>query len=163
MDKSGPEEVEAVNWTFPETKIYNTPVNYEIRCKYAGGILTSISDRHTSGVKWIGENGWLTVDRGKINASNREWIRESFDRGPVKAYVSLNHYRNFLDGIRSRKICITPAETAHRSITPGHLGLVSQIVGRPLRWDPKSETVIGDRKADKLLKKVQYRKPWKLA
>ena len=162
MDKSGPEEVETVNWTFPETPIYNTPVSYEIRCKYAGGITSSISDRHTSGVKWIGENGWITVDRGKINASNRQWIQESFDRGPVKAYRSLNHYRNFIDGIRSRKQCITPAETAHRSITPGHLGLVSQIVGRPLRWDPKSETIIGDRKADKLLKKVPYRKPWKL-
>jgi predicted dehydrogenase len=161
MDESGPEEVEAVNWTFAETKIYNTPVNYDIRCKYAGGITTSISNRHPSGIKWIGEDGWVQVDRGKIEASNREWIRESSDRGPLKLYKSLSHHRNFLDGIRSRKACIAPAETAHRSITPGHLGLVSQTVGRPLRWDPKSETVIGDSEADELMKKVQYRKPWK--
>ena len=161
-DESGPEEVEAVNWTFPETEIYNTPVHYEIRCRYADGITTSISDRHASGIKWIGENGWLYVDRGQFDASNREWIRESFDRGPIKAYHSTNHYRNFLDGIRSRKACIAPAETAHRSITPGHLGLVSQIVGRPVNWDPKTEAIIGDPNADKLLKEVHYRKPWKL-
>ena len=162
MDESGPEEVEAVNWTFPETKIYNTPVNYEIRCKYVGGITTSISDRHASGIKWIGENGWLYVDRSQFDASNREWIRESFDRGPIKPYHSTNHYRNFLDGIRSRKTCIAPAETAHRSITPGHLGLVSQILGKPLKWDPKAEVIIGDPDANKLLKEVHYRKPWKL-
>jgi len=162
LDESGPEEVEAVNWTFPETKIYNTPVNYEIRCRYTGGITTSISDRHASGVKWVGENGWLYVDRGAIDASNREWIRESFDRGAIKVYHSYNHHRNFLDGIRSRKSCIAPAETAHRSITPGHLGLVSQLVGRPLQWNSQAETIIGDPEAEKLLKAVHYRKPWKL-
>jgi len=161
MDSSGPEVVEAVNWIFPETSIYNTPVNYEIRCQYAGGITTSISDRHPTGIKWIGEDGWVCVDRGKIDASNRQWIQESFDRGPVKARVSLSHHRDFLDGIRSRKPCIAPAETGHRSITPGHLGLVSQIVGKPLRWDAKTETVIGNPEADALLKTVEYRSPWK--
>ena len=163
MDKSGPEEVEALNWTFPDTDIYNTPVSYDIRCRYAGGITTSISDRHASGIKWTGESGWLYVDRGAIEASNREWIRESFDRSPIKAYHSNNHHRNFLDGIRTRTPCIAPADTAHRSITPVHLGLVSQRVRRPLRWDPQSETIIGDLEADKLLKKVPYRKPWTFA
>lgn len=162
MDQSGPEEVEAVGWTFPETGIYNAAVDYEVRCKYAGGISSSISSKNTMGTKWIGEDGWVSVDRGKIEASNREWIREKFDRGPVKAYVSLDHHRNFLDCVRSRKPCIAPAETAHRSITPGHLGLVSQAVGRPLKWDAESETVTGDPEAEKLLKTVEYRKPWAL-
>lgn len=163
LDASGPEEVEAVNWTFPETDIYNTPVHYEIRCRYAGGIATSISDRHASGIKWIGENGWLYVDRGKIDASNKNWIRESFERGPVKLYHSNNHNRNFLDSIHSRKACIAPAETAHRSITPGHLGIVSQRVGRALKWNPRNEKIIGDSEADTLLKEVIYRKPWQWA
>ncbi len=162
LDQSGPETVEAVGWTFPETDIYNTPVDYEIRCAYKGGITSSISNSHESGVKWIGEDGWVAVDRGKIQASNREWIRESTDRGPVKPYVSLDHHRNFLDCVRSRKPCVAPAETGHRSITPGHLGHISQIVGRKLRWNPKTEKVIGDREANKLLKTVDYRRPWKL-
>lgn len=161
LDKSGPEEVEAVNWTFPQTEIYNTPVHYEIRCKYPGGLTTSISDRHASGIKWIGEEGWLYVDRGKIDASNQNWIRESFDRGPIQLYRSTNHHRNFLEGIRSRKACIAPAETAHRSITPGHLGIVSQAVGRALKWDPKKESILRDPEGDKLLKKILYRKPWR--
>jgi predicted dehydrogenase len=162
LDESGPEEVEAVNWTFPETKIYNTPVDYEIRSRYAAGFTTSISNRHAMGIKWIGENGWLYVDRTAFDASNKNWMRESFDRGPIKLYHSNDHHRNFLDGIRSRKPCIAPAKTAHRSVTPGHLGILSQRVGRPLRWNPKTESIIGDPEAEKLLKTIHYRKPWKL-
>ena len=162
LDKSGPEKVEAIGWTFPETQIYNTPVDYEIKCAYKGGTTSSISNAHKSGVRWIGEDGWVSVDRGRIEASNREWIRESADRGPIKLEVSLNHHRNFLDCIRSREQCITPAETAHRSITPGHLGLISQTVGRSLRWNSKTERIIGDREANKLLNTVDYRSPWKL-
>ena len=52
--------------------------------------------------------------------------------------------------------------TSFRSITPGFLGYVSDRVGRKLKWDPKTETVVGDAEADKLLKKVEYRAPWKL-
>jgi len=163
MDTSGPEEVEAVGWTFPETKIYNTAANYEIRCTYPGGITTSISNRNRMGTKWIGEDGWVYVNRGKLDASNRAWIREKFDRGPVKARVSRSHHRDFLDGVRARTECIAPAETAHRSITPGHLGLLSQALGRKIRWNAEAESVVNDSEADRMLKRLPYRKPWSLA
>ncbi len=163
MDESGPEEVEAVGFTYPETDIYNAAVDYEVRCKYAGGVTTSISNKNTTGTKWIGENGWVYVNRGEIDASSREWLQEKFDRGPVKAYVSLDHRDNFLECMRTRKPCIAPAETAHRSITPGHLGLISRQLGRKLKWNPKRETILKDPEAEKLLKTVRYRKPWRIA
>ena len=162
MDYGGPLEVEAIGWTFPQTDVYNTAVNYDIRCRYKNGIKSSISDKHAIGVKWIGENGWVHISRKSMEASNPEFLRESFHRGKIKAYVSNNHIRNFIKCVRSRESCIAPAEVGHRSITPGHLGIVSQAVGRPLKWDPKTETIIGDKKADRLLKAVPYRKPWKL-
>ena len=162
MDYGGPLEVEAIGWTFPQTDVYNTAVNYDIRCRYKNGIKSSISDKHAIGVKWIGENGWVHISRKSMEASNPEFLRESFNRGKIKAYVSNNHIRNFIKCVRSRESCIAPAEVGHRSITPGHLGIVSQAVGRPLKWDPKTETIIGDKKADRLLKAVPYRKPWKL-
>jgi hypothetical protein len=59
--------------------------------------------------------------------------------------------------------CICPAETGHRSITPGHLGLLSEALGgRAIRWDPQAEKVIGDPDADAKLKSVAFRKPWLL-
>ncbi len=162
LDKSGPVQVEAVGFEFPNKGMWDGPTKYEVKCQFAEGYTSSISSENRMGTKWIGENGWIWVDRGKIEASNKEWIREKTDRGPIKAYASPGHHRNFVDGIRTRKECIAPAETAHRSITPGHLAYVSLQLGRPLKWDPAKEEVIGDASADKLLKDVPYRDQWSL-
>ena len=161
-DQSGPIEVEAVGWTFPKTDVYNTPHHYEIRCKYSGGVTSTISDRIRKGTKWIGEDGWLFVARGRLEASDPRWIDPSFDPGPVEVYRSPGHTRNFLDCVKSRQPCITPAATAHRSITPGYLGYVADAVRRPLRWDAQSERIVDDDEADKMLKAVAYRSPWEL-
>ncbi|MEM9366757.1 MAG: hypothetical protein AAGD07_12245 [Planctomycetota bacterium] len=70
------------------------------------------------------------------------------------------HMGNFLDCIKSREACISPAETTHRSITPGHLGYVSHTLGRRLTWDPQSERIVGDEKATRLLMANEVRDPW---
>jgi predicted dehydrogenase len=160
LDAAGPSMVEAVDWTFPETEIYNTPANFEIRCEYADGCVSSIANRHPLGTKFIGDDGWLYVNRGKLQASNPNWTKQEFDVGPRRVYESDNHVRNFLDCIKSRTACIAPPETAHRSITPGHLGYVSQALGRPLRWDWQQEWVIGDEEANRILAEHHYRAPW---
>lgn len=162
LDRSGPIQVEAKGFRYPDQGMYDHPLDYEVLSTYAGGYTISISNKNRMGCKWIGENGWVYVDRGRIEASTPEWIRESTDRGPEKAYVSRDHRRNFIEGVLTRKECICPAETAHRSITPGHLGYVSDRLGRPLKWDPEKEVVIGDEEADTLLKKLDYRGGWKL-
>jgi predicted dehydrogenase len=162
LDKSGPVQVEARNFRYADKGMYDQPLDYEVFSTYKDGYTVSISNKNTMGCKWIGEGGWVYVNRGKIDASNPEWIRESTDRGPVKAYKSQDHRRNFIEGVLTRTECICPAETAHRSITPGHLGYVSDRLGRPLKWDPEKEVVIGDDEADKLLKKLDFRGDWKL-
>jgi predicted dehydrogenase len=161
MDKSGPESVEAIDWTWPKTKVYNAPVDYTVRSVYAGGVTVTLSTRNEMGTKWIGENGWVYVNRGKLDASNKAWIAKDYHRGTKKAYQSVDHTRNFLEGVKTREECIAPAETAHRSITPGHLGHLSAKIGRPIKWDPKKEQILDDREAANLLK-VNYRRPWKL-
>ena len=85
-----------------------------------------------SGTKWIGTDGWVWVDRGGFDASNPDWkkgksLPEEFRK--VKLYESNGHQRNFLDCVKSRKPTITPVETAHHSAIPGHLGLISMLVG----------------------------------
>ena len=39
------------------------------------------------------------------------------------------------------------------------LGMISYKLGRSLQWDGKKEKIIGDDKANKLLRR-DYRKPW---
>jgi hypothetical protein len=73
-----------------------------------------------------------------------------------------SHYRNFLDCVKSRKPTITPVETAHNSLVPGHLALIAMMVGRKIQWNAKKETIVGDPEASKLLGR-DYRAPYKLA
>ena len=118
-----------------------------------------------SGTKWIGTEGWVWVDRGGFEGSNPNWKRHKNlpDKyRKVKLYVSSNHQRNFLDCVKSRQPTIAPVETAHHSAIPGHLGLISMLVGRKIRWSVGDEVIIDDPEASKLLTR-EYRAPWVLA
>ncbi|MEM1297235.1 MAG: gfo/Idh/MocA family oxidoreductase, partial [Verrucomicrobiota bacterium] len=114
------------------------------------------------GCKWIGENGWIWVTRGKYDASNPEWVAEGFDPGEIQVYKSPGHQRDFINCVKSRKESVAPAENAHRAITPGHLAYVSHELGRALKWDPKAEKVIGDESAHSKLVELPFRGDWKI-
>lgn len=157
-ESSGPVELEAKGWTRASEPAYDTPVDYEIHSKYPDGKMGIISTKFRQGVKWIGENGWVWVNRGQIEASNPEWLKDGFEGGDWKAYRSPGHQRNFIDCAKEgRSDTAAPAENGHRSITPGHLGWVSAGVGRKLKWDPVSETINGDEEASAKLMAMNYR------
>lgn len=151
LDKSGPTVVEAVDWKFPGTDVYNTPQRYTIRCEFKQGVTSTISSQNEQGTKWIGENGWLHVRRGKMTASDSRWTNLAFNPGNKRVQKVDSHVANFVDCVHSREECLAPAETAHRSITPGHLAYVSHELKRPLKWDAENEVVIGDEKANQML------------
>jgi hypothetical protein len=116
------------------------------------------------GTKWIGTDGWVWVDRSGFDASNPEWCKwtavpENLRKIPL--IDSKEHRRNFLDSVKSRKPTITPVEVAHHSTIPGHLGLISMLVGRKLHWDVAKEEILNDPQATELLSRP-YRAPYKL-
>ncbi|MAS93169.1 MAG: dehydrogenase [Verrucomicrobiales bacterium] len=162
MDKSGPISVEARNWTPSETDVYDTPVDYEVLSKYDNGVEVLMASHFPNGTKWIGENGWVHVTRGKLTSSNEAWAAPGFEAGEWKTYKTPGHQRNFVDCVKSREDTIANAETAHRSITPGHLGYLSYLIGSLIEWDPKAEKIIGDESAQKSLMDLPYRGNWKL-
>jgi hypothetical protein len=53
-------------------------------------------------------------------------------------------------------------ETAHHSTIPGHLGLISMMVGRKLEWNVAEEKILNDPEASALLTRP-YRAPWRLS
>ncbi|HLY73271.1 MAG TPA: Gfo/Idh/MocA family oxidoreductase, partial [Planctomycetota bacterium] len=163
-DLGGPLEIEAQEWAWPEDKtVFDAPYHYKVISKYAKDIKVSIcSDNFVKhGCKWIGENGWVISNRGKIEASNPEWLKPDFEPGPVKLYNSRHHQQNFIDCVKSRKPTICPIEVSHHSITPGHLGYLSEKLKRKIKWDPKEEKVLGDDEAMKILNTATFREPWK--
>jgi predicted dehydrogenase len=174
FDNTGPLEIEGTGEFPPKDAVWNTCTKYRITLKYPKDVTMTVAGGHSdirSGTKWIGTDGWVWCDRGGFDASNPEWkqwkeVPESVAK--VRLYRSgtpLNqqaHYRNFLDCVKSRKPTVTPVETAHHSLIPGHLGLISMLVGRKIKWDSKKEKIMGDDEASKLLSR-DYRKPWKLS
>ncbi len=168
FDNSGPSEIEGHGEFPPGDAVWNTCTKYRIELKYPRDITMTIAGGYPDikgGTKWIGSGGWVHVDRGVFDSSNEEW-RDYLDLPEelrkVKLYVSKDHWGNFLDCVKSRKLTITPVETAHHSAIPGHLGLISMLVNRKLKWDPQTELIQNDPEASKLLTRP-YRPPWSLA
>jgi len=166
FDNDGPSEIEGEGEFPARDAIWNTCTKYRINLKYPKDITMVIAGGHSdirSGTKWIGTEGWVWVDRGGYDASNVEWFAQiPPERYKVKLYRSENHQRNFLDCVKSRKPTITPVETAHHSAIPGHLGLISMLVKRKIKWDVAKELILDDAEATKLMSR-EYRSPWQLA
>ena len=105
------------------------------------------------------------MNRGGFDASNPEWKKGKSlpeELRKVKLIKSPGHWRNHLDSIRSGEPTVAPVQASHHSAIPGHLGLISMRTGRKLHWDAKSEKIIGDVEASKLLSR-EYRAPYQLA
>jgi predicted dehydrogenase len=164
MERSGPIEIsgEAV---YPRDGIYNTPVEYDFLCKYANGIEMRVANSsrlpHGGGTTWYGEKGWISVDRGRLDASDPLILKEVIGENEIHLYKSEDHVGNFLECIKSRGETIAPAEIAHRSISVGLLGEIAMTTGSKIHWDPAKQEIIGNPTASRLITRP-YRKPWNL-
>ena len=158
-DAVGPMEVSSTA-EFPDpAAVWNTATKYRIECKYPNDVEVVIAGGHGDiggGAKWIGPNGWVSVNRGKFTASDVQWLRDIQSREKkgdlkIQLYKSPGHFREFIDSIKSRKRTLTPVEIAHRSQTPGHLGHLAAVTGRTLKWDAAKQEIIGDAEATRLM------------
>jgi predicted dehydrogenase len=169
-DQVGPLEVSATADFPPQDIPWNTATRYRIECKYPNDIAFVIAGGYRdigSGTKWIGDNGWVWVDRGRFETSDPKWKEEIQKREQKKDLavmlpVSPGHQREFLNCVKSRQKTLTPIEIAHRSQTPGHLGYIASVVGRTLKWDAERQEIVGDAEATKLMSRP-IRAPWKLS
>ncbi len=175
FDATGPSEIEGFGDFPPSNAVWNSATRYTIECTYRKEVTGYANNVHITiaggspaiamGTKWIGPDGWVWVDRSGFDASNPDWITEQSlpdNQRKIRLYESLEHRRNFLDCVKSRKPTIAPVETAHHSTIPGHLGLISMLTGRKLQWDVAKETILNDPAASALLTRP-YRAPYKLA
>lgn len=160
-DHTGPVLIEAKG-TF-EPGFYDVPATFDVMCTYADGVRIRISDSLPSGTRFHGENGrWIHVDRGSIKANPSDLLNENIGPEEIRLVRSNDHYQNFIDCVKSRQETLTPAETGHRSASVGNLALISIQVGRAIRWNPETETIINDEVASRYLTR-EMRAPWTLA
>ena len=162
-DRTGPTTIKPIRAVYPAEGLYDAPTEYEFLCTYETGVEISVTNNKVNpqGTKWIGDDGWVYVRRGRIDAEPKHLLNEKIGPGQIKLYDSGGHKRNFIDCCISRKETVCPAEVGHRSISIGLLGEIAMLTGRTIRWDPEKEEILGDPGAAELLGR-SYREPWQL-
>lgn len=113
------------------------------------------------GSKWIGDRGWISADRGRIEASDPATLTVELKSNEIAYPKSPGHYQKFIDSVRSRKPTLTPAATALRSATPGWLGNIAMMTNRKIKWNPETLEIIGNAEVTKMLVRTM-RSTWRL-
>jgi predicted dehydrogenase len=138
MDHSGPVEI------IPPA---NPAAGTGLRYRYANGV-EMLHDASRGGVEFIGDKGKIFVDRGQFRAAPEAIGNEKLGPNDVHLYKSTNHYKDFVDCIRSRQKPICDVEIGARSVTVCHLGNLAYWHGRRLKWDPANNRFVGDAEAN---------------
>ena len=158
---TGPLEVEGKG-EFPTDGLWNAAVNYRFVARYASGVELVATNDFENGVKWEGEDGWVFVTRGRIDAHPKSLLQEEMGAGDIHYPQSpTGHHRNFIECVRSRREPIAPIEQAHRTITVAHLGNIAMQLGRKVRWNPDTERFVDDPQAERMRDRAM-RGPWRL-
>jgi predicted dehydrogenase len=149
MDDSGPVEVYPAG-THPQQKT--------LTYVYGNGVTMSLGG---GGVRFIGEEGEVFVTRGSNRIEPKILARKPLASDDIKLGRGRGHQDDFLQCIRARTRPICDVEVGHRSATVCHLGNIATWIGRPFKWDPVKEEVVGDAEANRWLERPM-RAPWHL-
>jgi len=152
---TGPVEVEGKGQYPPRDALWNTATSFEFTCTYANGVKMAVASGG-GGVRFVGADGWLDLEG---EASSKEIQKSPIGPNDVRLYESNDQHRNFIECVRSRRATAAPADVAHHSIIPAHLGNIAMILGRKLKWAPEKERFVGDAEADRMLSRA-YRAPY---
>ena len=161
-EHTGPVEVEGKGKFWPDG-LYNTATEYHIEYTYADGVRLVVTSgtpslRFEGTEGWIGNRGW----RAPLQAEPKSILDSMIGPNEIHLYTCRGgEQRNFLDCVKSRKDCYFPPEIGQRCFTIAHIGNISMLLGRKLRWDPEKERFINDEQANRMLSRVM-RSPWSL-
>lgn len=97
--------------------------------------------------RWAGKSGFKVFDR-----KDQEPLFDNTNEPDA-------HACNFIDCIRSRQTPNAEIKQGHISTTYAHLANLVARAGRQLKFDAKTETIVGAGEANRYLKR-QYRKHW---
>ena len=175
MDLSAPVSYKGTG-RFPDVPgLFDTLATWDVQCKYANGvemhfmdwsIAKPITEKYRPdcdhGTTFFGEKGWVSVDRGSLRASDKDWPKIEWGENDTKLYASKgNQWDNFIQCVKSREPTVNPIESAVNGDLICHLSDIAIRTGRTITWDPQKEVIVNDKDAEKYLDRVP-REPWKI-
>jgi len=113
------------------------------------------------GTRFVGEEGWVHVNRGGIKAEPKSLLEVEIKPGEPQLYESTNHHADFITCVRERRDPVAPVEAGH---VASYLGMIAEVAGRlnqPLRWDPTTERFDNNADANRQLIRPM-RSPWRV-
>ncbi|MGK7395647.1 MAG: Gfo/Idh/MocA family protein [Candidatus Cyclobacteriaceae bacterium M3_2C_046] len=128
---------------------------------YDNGVVMTeepFDENKTKGVKFWGNDGWIEISRGFFRGSSPALAPDVSSDNAVNNI----HQRDFVNAVRKRKDPQVPVEVGHSSCTVCTLGNIAYDLGRPLRWNPYTETFVNDPEADKHMHRA-YRSGYNLS
>ena len=158
-ERAGPVEIEGKG-EFPRDGLYNVVLGFQFTCTYANGVKL-ICTTKSGGVRFEGSDGWVYVNRGRIDAHPKSLLTSVIRPNEIHLYESRSHKRNFLDCVKTRAETVAPAEIGHRSASVCHLGNIAMLLGRKVKWNPECERFVNDPEADRMISRPM-RAPWRL-
>ncbi|MDZ7639691.1 MAG: hypothetical protein U5J83_15810 [Bryobacterales bacterium] len=172
VEYSGPTSVTGLA-EFPAagSGLWDVHGSYHVRMNYANGVIMYIGDFYPNGVKFVGEDGWIWVTRGRykagepaagtrvdaLDAHDPRILREGIKANEIHLHASPqeDHHLDWLDAVRTRKAPITNAEIGHRSCSACLVAHIAMRVKGELRWDAKAERFLNSEAANAMLSREQ--------
>jgi predicted dehydrogenase len=173
VEHTGPVEVSA-SAEFPKKGLWDVHGPYHVRAVYANGATIYMSEKYPNGLRFIGENGWIWVTRGRYNpkdadpaagrprgnaldASDPRILTAPFTAKDVRLHDSPknDHHLDWLMSIKSRKDPAAPVEAGHRSCAACLVAHIAMRLGRTVKWDPEKERFLSDDEANRMLSRPQ--------
>ena len=125
---------------------------------YPGGLkmVFKDSEQQKPGCRFVGDEGWVHVDRSGIWAEPESLLTLDFKDTDLHLTDSTNHGDDFLACIRSRKDPVSDVDAAHKASALGMLADIAARLERKLAWDPKAERFQNSDEANKMLKRTMH-------
>jgi predicted dehydrogenase len=139
---------------------YNTVGRFLVRCAMPNDVELIIRHDTENGVTFEGDKGKIFVSRGKLTGAAVTDLKSNPLPDDVltklrKGKPLDNHMANFFACVKDRGEPVSDVASHHRSITTCHLANIALRLGRPLKWDAKSEQIVGDSEANAWLTRDQ--------
>lgn len=144
-----------------QTDRYNTATAFNFSVKYANGTEMIIRNDTDNGVLIEGDKGRIFVNRKKLvgapvealadNPLPADAIQKAYKGLPMELNGREAHWANFLHCSREGLEPISDVHSHMEMLNICHLAGISARTGRELKWDNKTEQIIGDDVANAML------------
>jgi len=122
--------------------------------------------RGSCGVRFEGSEGWASVADGysKPDFSSPALLGEFkkvMSEYEARTQRPMDHLRDFLSCVKTRRQTVANPEVMHRSMTTCHAINICLALKRDLKWDPAKEEFINDPQANRMRARAM-RQPWRI-